>query len=103
MDVSGQSALTTTGAAAAWGLGAVAFFAAVKIAWGLALRAMKNRRRLGERWGDARATVVERRDGEGFVDAGGERWRAVSGGALAPGDKVRIVRARGLTLDVGRT
>ena len=44
--------------------------------------------------------VVRWADGEGEVQATGERWHAVSPGPLAPGQRVRIIERHGLILTV---
>jgi len=49
----------------------------------------------------AEAQVLEWSDGEGFVWAEGERWRATGTTKLAPGRTVRIRAVDGLTLVVG--
>ena len=48
----------------------------------------------------ATATVQEWQGGEGHVLVHGERWRAVGAVPLNAGDKVRIRRMDGLTLEV---
>jgi membrane-bound ClpP family serine protease len=73
---------------------------AITLFWGLALWVKKSDFRLGERMGAEHVDVVEWTGHEGYVRAGGELWRATSKDALAPGDKVKVVRADGLVLDV---
>lgn len=73
---------------------------AVTLVWGAAQWAQKPQHRLGERWGDEPAEVVEWSGAEGYVRAGGELWRAMSKDPLAPGDAVRVARVSGLTLEV---
>ena len=99
----GLSGLTPGAAAAAWTMIGVVAFAAVKIGWGMALWTMKGRHRIGDRWGDEPVEVVEWRKGWGLVDAGGELWQATSKETLEPGDRVRVVKTKGLTLDVRRS
>jgi membrane-bound ClpP family serine protease len=50
-------------------------------------------------FGDEHVDVVEWSGEEGYVRAGGELWRARSDAALAPGDRVKVVRMDGLMLD----
>ncbi len=79
-------------------IGASAVLAA-KIA-GLTLMRGRFAHRIGDRMGGARATVSEWSGYEGFVLAGGERWRARSNEALRPGDAVAVVSMDGLELRV---
>jgi len=79
---------------------AVIAFAIVKVVWGLLLWTKKSDHRLGDRFGDEAAEVIEWRGGEGLVAAGGEHWRAVSKEKLSPGDQVKVSKVKGLTLDV---
>ena len=58
--------------------------------------------RIGDAMNVQHAEVVEWRDGEGYVTAGGELWRAVSKDALQPGDAVTVASVSGLTLSVTR-
>jgi membrane-bound ClpP family serine protease len=58
--------------------------------------------RVAEDWGAEHANVVEWAQGEGYVRAGGELWRARSEETLAAGDEVVIVRTEGLVLEVRR-
>lgn len=48
----------------------------------------------------ARGTVVAREDGITWAEVRGERWQVHSARSLAPGDRVRILRVDGLTLEV---
>lgn len=48
----------------------------------------------------AAAEALENFDGQGWVTTAGERWHARCGVPLARGDKLRIVRVDGLTLEV---
>jgi membrane-bound ClpP family serine protease len=80
-------------------VGAV-FFTAVKLAWGMTQWGRKTSYRLGDRWGDEPVEVTEWANGEGYVSAGGELWRAASSDALKPGDMVIVSKTKGLTLDV---
>jgi membrane-bound serine protease (ClpP class) len=82
---------------------AVIAFAAVKVAFGLLLWTKKSEHRIGDRFGDEPAEVIEWRGGEGVVLTGGERWRAVSKEKFSPGDQVRIARVKGLTLDIRKS
>ena len=47
-----------------------------------------------------RAEVTEWSGKEGYVMAGGERWRAISNDALQPGDQVAVAAMDGLVLRV---
>ncbi len=78
----------------------VVFFALVKLVWGAALWFKPSRFRLGHQIGAESATVVDWSGQSGFVDVGGELWRAESKEALAPGDAVRVSKVKGLTLEV---
>ena len=78
------------------GLAAVA---AAKI-YGLIFMRWKTPFRVGEAMNVNRAEVVEWADGEGYVSAGGELWRAASNDPLAPGDEVAILSVNGLLLQV---
>ena len=80
--------------------GGVILLAAVKIGWGALLWAKRVDFRVGQRWGDEPVLVKEWSGKSGYVDAGGERWRAVSKQALQPGDHVVVARVKGLTLEV---
>ncbi|MEQ8179173.1 MAG: NfeD family protein [Amphiplicatus sp.] len=84
---------------AAFLLGVVAL-AAVKLFWGMAQWTRPPQHRVGDRWGDEPAEVVEWSGETGYVRAGGELWRARSQDALAPGEKVKVARTNGLMLDV---
>ncbi|MGA0611258.1 NfeD family protein [Caldimonas sp. KR1-144] len=44
--------------------------------------------------------VLALQDGQAWAQVHGERWRVSSGVPLAPGQRVRVVAVRGLTLDV---
>ena len=46
------------------------------------------------------AEVIEWRQGEGYVFANGEQWKAISEKPLARGDQVVIQQVEGLTLKV---
>ncbi|HXI85888.1 MAG TPA: NfeD family protein [Parvularculaceae bacterium] len=74
--------------------------AALSLLWALAKRFRKEDFRVGEDFGHERANVVEWNGKSGYVEIGGELWRAVSTDALAPGDAVTIARADGLVLEV---
>lgn len=78
------------------GLAAVA---AAKI-YGLLFMRWKTPFRVGEAMNVNRAEVVEWADGEGYVSAGGELWRATSSEPLTPGDTVAVLSVDGLTLQV---
>jgi len=78
-------------------LGASAVLAA-KI-FGLIFMRGKTSHRLGDAM-SARAQVTEWSGGEGYVIAGGERWRAASNDALEPGDNVTVAAMNGLVLRV---
>lgn len=62
--------------------------------------------RVGQDMNVQHAEVVEWADGpkggEGYVDAGGELWRATSKDKLSPGDPVTVSAVSGLTLAVKR-
>lgn len=81
-------------------LAGIVVFAAVKLLWGMALWFQPNRFRLGQQMQGEEITVKEWSGKEGYVDAGGELWRAMSKDALAPGDRVTLSKVKGLTLEV---
>lgn len=81
-------------------LASIVAFAAIKLAWGVSQWSKKPQHRIGERWGEERVEVTEWRGNAGYVSAGGELWRATSNDALAPGDRVYVQKAKGLTLEV---
>jgi membrane protein implicated in regulation of membrane protease activity len=81
-------------------LAGIVVFAAVKLLWGMALWFEPNRFRLGQQMQGENITVTEWSGTEGYVDAGGELWRAVSKDALATGDRVTLSKVKGLTLEV---
>lgn len=56
--------------------------------------------RVGRQMANVRATVTEWSGEAGYVDADGERWRAVSKDVLAEGDNVTVTRVDGLRLEV---
>lgn len=82
-------------------LAGFALVAAAKI-YGLFFMRWKTPYRIGDAMNVQHAEVVEWRDGEGYVTAGGELWRAVSKDALQPGDAVTVASVSGLTLSVTR-
>ncbi|MFQ5563426.1 MAG: NfeD family protein [Parvularculaceae bacterium] len=55
---------------------------------------------LGANLARERAVVAEWSGTEGMVRIGGELWHAASTEPLVPGDKVKVVRADGLMLEV---
>ncbi len=77
-------------------------FAAVAAAkiYGLIFMRWKTPFRVGETMNVNRADVTEWADGEGYVSAGGELWRAASKDDLKPGDAVKILSVNGLMLHV---
>jgi membrane protein implicated in regulation of membrane protease activity len=81
-------------------LAGIVVFAAVKLLWGMALWFQPNRFRLGQQMQGEEITVTEWSGREGYVDAGGELWRALSKDVLAPGDRVIVSKVKGLTLEV---
>ena len=90
--------------AALWTLLGAGALAGVVIAIALlvAARVSKETHRVGPVFGDEHVDVVEWSGEEGYVRAGGELWRARSHAALAPGDRVKVVRMDGLMLDVSK-
>lgn len=76
--------------------------AVVKLLWGMALWARKSDHRVGDRWGDEPVEVVEWNGREGYVNAGGELWRAAGAEGLRPGERVRVAKTKGLLLEVRR-
>lgn len=84
-------------------LGAVIIIA-LKLVWSVSGLGKPTEHRVGNQMANARATVVEwscgKEGGEGYVDADGERWRAISTEPLAEGDQVQITRVDGLQLEV---
>ena len=45
--------------------------------------------------------MLEFADGQGWALVGGERWQVRAAVALGPGQRVRVTRVDGLTLEVG--
>lgn len=82
----------------ALGLGFV-IAAAAKL-YGFVFMRWKTPFRVGEAMNVRRAEVTEWSDGEGYVSAGGELWRATSNDQLAAGDKVNVASVNGLLLTV---
>lgn len=82
-------------------LAGFAVVAAAKL-YGLFFMRWKTPFRVGEAMHVDRAEVVEWADGEGYVSAGGELWRATSKDNLRPGDHVAVKSVNGLTLSVVR-
>ncbi len=80
--------------------GGIIAFAALKLLWGAALWTRRTPHRVGDRWGAELIEVKEWSQGKGYVMAGGELWRAASKDALAPGDRVTVLKSKGLTLEV---
>lgn len=78
------------------GLAAVA---AAKL-YGLVFMRWKTPFRVGDAMNVQHAKVVEWSDGQGYVSAGGELWRATSKDDLTPGDPVAILSVNGLLLKV---
>ncbi len=70
--------------------------------YGLFFMRWKTPFRVGEAMNVRRATVVDWKDGEGHVRAGGELWRATSTDELTPGDDVTVAAVEGLLLKVNR-
>ena len=85
---------------AALAMAGVVAFALAKLGWGVALWFKPSRFRLGQQMQSEAAAVQEWSGRSGFVDVGGELWRAESKDALAPGDVVRVTKVKGLTLEV---
>lgn len=73
---------------------------AVAKIYGLFFMTGKSPHRIGDAMANARAEVTEWRDGQGYVMAGGELWRARSEDALNAGDAVVVLSADGLELRV---
>jgi len=89
--------------AAAMMLGAGALAAAFCLALAaLARRLGSDAHCIGERFGDEPATITAWNGRTGRVSVAGEDWRARADEALAPGERVEIVKAQGLTLVVRR-
>ena len=82
------------------GLAAVSA-AVVMLGGGMALKAHR-RPVVSGREGllDSQGEVLEVAEGEAWAQVLGERWRVSSAGPLAPGQRIRVVGIRGLTLDV---
>ncbi len=86
----------------------LAGFAAVSVAkiYGLFFMRWKSPFRIGQSMNVQHAEVVEWTQGpgggEGYVNAGGELWRAASKDPLKPGDAVTVGAVNGLTLSVKR-
>lgn len=78
----------------------VAGAAALAFLWALLKRFRKEDFRVGEEFGGERARIVEWSGKSGYVEIGGELWRAESKDSLAIGDPVAVTRADGLTLEV---
>ncbi|OFX02647.1 MAG: hypothetical protein A3E78_07970 [Alphaproteobacteria bacterium RIFCSPHIGHO2_12_FULL_63_12] len=85
---------------AALAMAGVVLFAMVKIAWGVALWFKPSRFRLGQQMQTEPGTVQDWSGRNGFVDVGGELWRAESKDELKPGDAIRVSKVKGLTLEV---
>ncbi|MEM8770023.1 MAG: NfeD family protein [Pseudomonadota bacterium] len=86
-----------------WGAAAIfAGFALVAVAkvYGLIFMRWKTPFRVGETMTGTRAEVSEWAEGEGYVTAGGELWRATSADQLKPGDSVSVISVNGLELAV---
>ena len=81
------------------GFGAVA---AAKL-YGFLFMRWKTPFRVGEAMHVRRAQVTEWSNGEGYVNAGGELWRAISTDTIAAGDQVTIASVNGLMLTVKKT
>ncbi len=80
---------------------AAASAAVVAIGGGLALKAHRRPVVSGrENMIGAAGQVLEVAEGEVWAQVAGERWRVTSARSLAPGQRVRVVGLRGLTLDV---
>lgn len=92
--------LTLPATIAALAMAGIVLFAVIKIGWGVALWFKPSRFRIGQQMQTEPATVQDWSDNSGFVDVGGELWRAESKDALAPGDIVRVAKVKGLTLEV---
>ena len=89
------------------GLGLIAIltgFGLVALAklYGLFFMRWKTPFRVGEAMNVRHAEVVDWKDGEGRVRAGGELWRATSTDELTPGDEVTVAAVDGLLLKVKR-
>jgi membrane-bound ClpP family serine protease len=95
-----MESLTPQATAIAVIMASLVLLAAVKLFWGMALWAKKSDHRLGERWGEEPVEVVEWGGREGYVRAGGELWRAASADALSVGERVRVLKTKGLVLEV---
>jgi len=87
--------LPWTAIAVATGLSAAFFLNVASVAW----RAQRRRVATGDPdlLGGAGEVLVWR-DGEGEIHVHGERWRAQAATTFAPGQRVRVVERRGLTL-----
>lgn len=72
------------------------------LVWGVAQAAKKPAHRVGEFFGGERVEVIEWAGTDGLVQVGGELWRAQAREPLSPGDKVRIIRADGLVLEIAK-
>lgn len=77
-------------------------FTAVAIAkiYGLFFMRWKTPYRVGDAMTGERGEVVEWSMGEGYVQTGGELWRATSDSDLSVGDAVSVAAVDGLTLRV---
>ena len=86
-----------------WGLGLFALGAsAVLVAKILGLIFLRHRtvHRVGDAMNVTNAEVTEWSGKEGYVQAGGELWRAKSDDSLKPGDAVSVSSMNGLLLRV---
>ena len=73
---------------------------AITLLWGASQWRKKSPHRLGDQMKNARVIVSEWSGGEGSVHVDGELWRACADEALAPGDKVVVIKVDGLILEV---
>lgn len=96
----GEATLSPLAMVVAAVMAGIVLIAAIKLLWGMALWAKRSEHRVGDRWGEEAVEVVEWSGREGYVRAGGELWRATGAQALRPGDRVRVARTRGLSLEV---
>ena len=80
-------------------LGGFLFIAAKRL-WRGTLFGKPTEHRVGAHMANTRAVVVEWSNGEGYVSADGELWRAVSATPLKKGDAVTVTRVDGLKLEV---
>lgn len=79
-------------------------FAAVAVAkiYGLFFMRWKTPFRVGDVMTGEHCEVIEWSDGEGYVRAGGELWRATSSSQLSVGDAVTVAAVDGLMLRVNK-